>query len=48
MCLNARSMLLKNFLKAEKQLALLREEQKAVYNGKTFALTLSVIARWEM
>ncbi len=34
------------FHKAEKQLALLREEQKAVYNGKTFALTLFVITRW--
>lgn len=34
------------FHKAEKQLALLREEQVAMYNGKTYALTLSVITRW--
>lgn len=34
------------FHKAEKQVALLREEQVAMCNGKTYALTLSVIIRW--
>ena len=34
------------FHKAEKQLALLQEEQVAMYNRKTYTLTLSVITWW--
>ena len=34
------------FHKAEKQLALLQKEQVAMYNGKTYALTLLVITQW--
>ena len=34
-----------HFHKAEKQLAFLQEEQNDVYNGKTFALTFSVITQ---